>query len=100
MRTSCWIDPSGGQQTCAAHSLARVPRLSDDGRVLVEDGVIVGIHASELSSDVLVEGSDDCVLGHVLNLVSLGVRVGDVRVLIVVVDPVGGAWCSVLEEEG
>jgi hypothetical protein len=58
----------------------------------VEDGVVVWIYASEFAGDVFVVGGDDGILGDVLELVGLGVGVGDVGVLVVVVEPIGGAW--------
>ena len=68
-----------------------VARFSNDGGVLVEDGAVVWVDAGEFATDVFVLGGDGGVLGDVFELVGLGVRVGDVGVLVVVIEPVGGA---------
>jgi hypothetical protein len=50
--------------------------FSDDGRVLVEDGVVIGIYNGEYVGDALIVRSGDGVLGDIFDLVGLGVGYG------------------------
>lgn len=74
--------PAGDEQ------VAPFPLLRVDGRVLVEDGAPVRLHHAEPAGHDEVERVDDGVLRHVLLLVGLRVVVGDIGVLVVVVEPV------------
>lgn len=62
--------------------------------VLVEGCAGVLLHAGEAAGNVLVEGGDDGGLGHVFDLVGLGVAVWNVGVEGVLREPVlgGGEW--------
>lgn len=56
----------------------------------MEDRLPPRLDAREPIGDVQIEGIDHRILGDVLNLVDLRVRVGDIGILVVVVEPVGG----------
>lgn len=75
-------------------SLLRINRS-----VLMEDFVGIGVKAEKAAGDIALVGRDDGVLGHVLDLVGLGVRVRDGRVLVVFVGPFGAAGEGLVGEE-
>jgi hypothetical protein len=91
MRARSRIHASRGNQARGTKCLPRIARFSNDSCVLMEDVAVVGIYAGESSWYVFVEGGDDSVLGDIFHLVGLRVGIGDVGVLVVVVDPVRGA---------
>lgn len=99
MRTGGSIHAPWRDQARSAERLPRIAHFGNDGGVLVEYSAVVGIHAGELAGDIFVVRGDDGVLGDVFDLVDLGVGVRDVGVLVVVVEPVGGAW-GALEWKG
>jgi hypothetical protein len=63
-------------QARAAKSFPGIMRFSDDGRVLVEDGIVVRICSGEFVGDALIIRSGDGVLGDIFDLVGLGVGSG------------------------
>ena len=66
----------------------------------MEDFIGVGVESEEAAGDIPLVGGDDGVLGHVLDLVGLGVRVRDGGILVVFVGPFGAAGEGLVREEG
>ena len=65
--------------------------LRVDGGPLVEDFAGIWVQTGEAARNVFLVAGDDGVLGHVFDLVGLGVWVRDVFVLAVLIDPVAAA---------
>lgn len=66
----------------------------------MEDLIGIGVEPEEAARDIALVGRDDGVLGHVLDLVGLGIGVRDGRVLVVFVSPFGAAGEGLVREEG
>ena len=77
-----------------------IPLFRINRGVLMEDFIGVGVESEEAAGDIPLVGGDDGVLGHVLDLVGLGVRVRDGGVLVVFVGPFGAAGEGLVREEG
>lgn len=70
-----------------AVAVTSVAALTGHGGILVENKLPVWLNGAKSPGDIFVEDTDDGVLSHVLNGVSLRIIVGYARILVIIVPP-------------